>query len=86
MPLGGLIGFGGWAATFYSTRYVSLASILAAVSLPVSSWFLYRSPIITGVAGLIAAFVVIRHRANIQRLLAGTESKFAKKKPEDGQR
>lgn len=86
MPLGGLIGFGVWAATFYSTRYVSLASILAAVSLPVSSWFLYRSPVVTGVAALIAAFVVIRHRTNIQRLLAGTESKFAKKKPEDVQR
>ncbi len=83
MPLGGLIGFGVWAATFYSTRYVSLASILAAVSLPVSSWLIYRSPVITGVAVLIAAFVVIRHRANIQRLLAGTESKFAKKKPEE---
>ena len=84
MPLGGLIALGVWVTTFYSTRFVSLASILGAVSLPVSAWLVYRSPVLAGVAGLIAVFVILRHRTNIARLFAGTEGKFAKKKPESG--
>ncbi len=76
-----LIGVGVWVAVFYTTRYVSLASILLAASLPLSSWLLHQTLFLTLFFCLLAVFIIVRHRANIQRLLAGTESKFAKKKP-----
>jgi len=68
-----------WTITFYASRYVSLASILAAIVVPVATFFFrYPSPVL-GLTALIGVFVVIRHRSNIQRLLNGTESKFVKK-------
>ena len=79
MPTVLLIGVALWVVTFYATRYVSLASIFAAVSLPVSGYFLGASRLLLAIAALIAVFVVLRHRTNIQRLLAGTETKFVKK-------
>lgn len=79
MPAAIAIALAVWLATFYSLRYVSLASILAALTLPVAAFFLKLPPLLVGVAGLIAAFVVLRHRTNIARLLDGTENKFAKK-------
>lgn len=84
MPIALLIGAAVWAATFYSTRYVSLASILAAVSMPVSAFFLKEPRLLLGLTVMIALLVVVRHRANIQRLMAGTENKFVKKKKEAG--
>lgn len=79
MPLAVAIGAVVWAATFYSSRYVSLASMLAAVSMPVSAYFLGELRILQIVTILIAALVLVRHRSNIQRLLNGTESRFGKK-------
>ena len=79
MPLGTLIAAAIWAAAFYSMRYVSLASILAAFSLPVSAWLFHQPRLVIGIATLVACFVILRHRANITRLLNGTESKFVRK-------
>ena len=79
MPLALVIGAVVWAATFYSTRYVSLASILAAVSMPISAFVLKEQELLLGLTVLIAVLVVVRHRSNIQRLMNGTESKFVKK-------
>jgi glycerol-3-phosphate acyltransferase PlsY len=76
-----LIAAAVWALTFFTTRYVSLASILAAVTVPVATFFLSSSSLLLGLTALIGVFVVIRHRTNIQRLLNGTESKFVKKSP-----
>ena len=81
-----LIGVAVWVVVFYTTRYVSLGSILLAASLPVSAWALGNTTFLTVFFGILGAFIILRHRTNIQRLLAGTESKFAKKKPEDVQR
>ncbi len=81
LPVATLISAVIWAATFYTSRYVSLASILSALALPLAAYLLNQSPLLIGVAAAIALFVVIRHRANIQRLLNGTESKFTKKSP-----
>ncbi|HLP00663.1 MAG TPA: glycerol-3-phosphate 1-O-acyltransferase PlsY [Opitutaceae bacterium] len=78
-----LIGVGVWVVVFYTTRYVSLASILLAASLPLSSWLLHQTLFLTLFFCLLAVFIIVRHRTNIQRLLAGTESKFAKKKPDE---
>lgn len=79
MPWTTLIGAAVWVITFYASRYVSLASILAAVALPVAAFFLGQPPLLSGLAAVIGAFVIIRHRANIVRLLNGTENRFVKK-------
>ncbi len=81
MPVSCLIGGLVWIITFYATRYVSLGSILAAVAVPASSW-LRGNPLPLNIAiTLIGLFVIVRHRENIKRLLAGTENKFTKKQP-----
>ncbi len=81
MPVSCLIGGLVWIITFYATRYVSLGSILAAVAVPTSSW-LRGNPLALNIAiTLIGLFVIVRHRENIKRLLAGTENKFSKKPP-----
>jgi glycerol-3-phosphate acyltransferase PlsY len=74
-----LIGFVVWVGTLGLSRYVSLASMLGAVSLPISAVMLRERPLLAGAALLISLFVVIRHRANISRILAGTESKVGRK-------
>ena len=75
-PLLGLIGVVVWIVTFLVTRYASLASIVAALSLPVLAVLLGEPwPIV--VFGAIAAVgVILLHRPNIARLRAGTESRF----------
>jgi glycerol-3-phosphate acyltransferase PlsY len=80
MPYVALISTAIWLIVFYTTRYVSLASILAALCLPVLAVLFGRGPIGIGVASLVALFVVIRHRTNIRRLLNGTENKFQRQK------
>ncbi|HEU5079435.1 MAG TPA: glycerol-3-phosphate 1-O-acyltransferase PlsY [Opitutaceae bacterium] len=79
MPISIVIGAAVWCATFFTLRYVSLASLLAAVSLPISAFFLGQPRLLVGMAAAIAILVIIRHRANITRLLNGTENRFAKK-------
>jgi glycerol-3-phosphate acyltransferase PlsY len=62
------------------SRYVSLASMLAAASLPFAAFaFKQPSPVIS-ISAMVAAFVIYRHRANIVRIRAGTESKIGQKK------
>jgi glycerol-3-phosphate acyltransferase PlsY len=79
MPVSCLIGAGVWVITFYATRYVSLGSILAAVAVPAASWIRGNPLPLNIVVTILGLFVIIRHRENIKRLLAGTENKFAKK-------
>lgn len=80
MPLAVLIGLVVWVAAFFASRYVSFASILFAVSLPISSYLLDSPPLLTYVSLALAVLIVIRHRSNIQRLLNGTESRFVRQK------
>ena len=58
------------------TRYVSLGSMISALSVPALAWLLnYGTPLVfTTLFG--AALIVYAHRQNIQRLLTGTENKF----------
>jgi len=79
MPYAMLVCLVVWIITFYSSRYVSLASILGAIALPIAAFLFHQPPLLLGLAVVIAAFVVLRHRANITRLMNGTENKFAKK-------
>lgn len=80
VPVSFAIILGVWLLVFTFTRYVSLASMIAAAILPVSVWLLGRSPLMVGVALFMGAMAIYKHRTNIQRLLAGTEHRFGKKK------
>jgi glycerol-3-phosphate acyltransferase PlsY len=64
----------GWILVFAVSRYVSLASIAAALVAAAGSWGFYpaRDPRPTAIT-MLAAIVVMRHRSNIRRLLAGDE-------------
>jgi len=80
-PLPMLVANAVWITVFYFTRYVSLASLLGAVVLPLAIFGWYRSPqspvFIASV--VVAAFVFWTHRANISRLRRGEELRFVKK-------
>ena len=80
MPISAFIGIGVWLVAFYTTRYVSVASILMAVSLPISNRILDTSPALQWVAIALALVVVLRHKSNIARLMKGEENRFEKKK------
>jgi glycerol-3-phosphate acyltransferase PlsY len=77
-----------WVSFFYTTRYVSVASISAAISLSVSSFVLALFGkcdwLLVAVALLMTGLAVWRHKSNIERLLAGTEKKFEKKPSSPG--
>jgi glycerol-3-phosphate acyltransferase PlsY len=81
MPVSCLIGAALWIVTFAVTRYVSLGSVLAAVAVPTASWLRGNPLPFNLVASAIGLFVIVRHRENIKRLIAGTETKFVKKPP-----
>ena len=80
-----------WAVIVLVWRYISLASIAASIAFPVAlvlaialipSWgFANLWPLLT-VATVIPVMVITRHRENIKRLLAGTESKVFSKQPQ----
>lgn len=61
-------------------RIVSLGSIAAAASLPLATWYWHREPVLVGFSIALAALAIWRHRANIQRLLAGTEPRLGQKR------
>lgn len=75
-----------FAICLYITRYVSLSSVLAAAAFCVSFViFHYSEPVVAVLGVVIGLLAIFMHRANIKRLLAGTEkkatfSKFKKKK------
>lgn len=75
-PLGALVALAVWLLAAAVTRYVSVASILAAFSLPVSAFFFGQAPVLIVASGLVFLLVVVRHRANLVRLAAGTENKI----------
>lgn len=80
-PPAGLIALGVWFVVVLATRYVSLASILGAATLPVAYYLLHPTQTATLVP--IVALVVIvvsRHNENIGRLLKGEENRFGSSK------
>lgn len=79
-PLLGLAALVTWIVVFAISRYSSLGAIVAAALSPVYAWFLlsaYKDYIIT--VAVMSIFLIWRHKTNIQKLLAGTESGFSKK-------
>lgn len=72
-----LIGLVVWLIIFYTKKIVALASIFFAVTLPISSYFIYgtEEPRFY-LAVILALFIVVRHRSNIIRMFSGRENKF----------
>ncbi len=68
-----------WVLIAFFLRYSSLAALVAAVFAPLATAFLlgWQSAMVVGV---MSAFLIWRHRANISRLLAGTEPRLGAKK------
>ena len=94
----GVVALAVWGVVFKVSRYVSLASIVAALVFPVAyvgiglslGWPVFGEqwPLLA-FAVLVAAMIVYKHRSNIARLRAGTESRFESRPkspaPPDGQ-
>ena len=72
-----LVVWGGFLLLTILTRYVSLGSLWAGASFPFASLYVFRDPVIFALALITGGLVVWKHRGNVQRLLAGTESKFS---------
>ncbi len=70
-----------WVAIAAATRYSSLAALVAAVEAPLLAWWLTSDAWIAGSLGVMALVLIVRHRANIRNLLAGTEGRIGAKKP-----
>jgi acyl phosphate:glycerol-3-phosphate acyltransferase len=80
-PLVGGIGAAVWIITFLVFRYASVASMAAACSLPIVSVLLGEPWPVIVFAAVAAAAVVVLHRANIGRLLSGTENRVSLRRP-----
>jgi glycerol-3-phosphate acyltransferase PlsY len=84
-PLSMLVGLGVWLVIYFGTRYVSLASMMAGVGVAgTMAVQMGRSGqwdgVLLGFGVVLALLVILRHRANIGRLIAGTEPKSGGKK------
>ena len=84
MPLAVPVVFLVWVVVFEITRYVSLASIMAAISLPIivsffAHWKLVDTWALIYFSVMITLLVLWRHRSNFSRLLKGTEQRFTRK-------
>ncbi len=72
----GLAGVAVWLVVFLLSRYASLASIVAALSLPVLAAVFGEPASVIVFSAVAAAAVILLHRTNLRRLRAGTESRF----------
>ena len=82
MPPVLFIGLFVWIITYYKSRVVAIASILFALSLPISAFFFYGNHSSSDprfvLAILLSILIILRHRSNIARLLSGQENSFKK--------
>jgi len=74
----GLALVGSWLVMAVITRYSSLSAITVSVLAPVYVWVFTRTPALILATGIMALFLLWRHRSNIQKLLAGTETKIGR--------
>ena len=72
-----LVVWGGFLVLAVVTRYVSLGSCWAGASFPFATWFVYQDTILLVLSIVIGGLILYMHRANIHRLLTGTENKFS---------
>jgi acyl phosphate:glycerol-3-phosphate acyltransferase len=78
-PKATLVSVGVFVAVAVTFRYVSLGSIVVVALFPVLAWLLHDYadvPQVLGFMAFISLLIMVRHRENIRRLLAGTEPRF----------
>ena len=80
VPWSLLIALPVWLALFALTRYVSLASIAAAIVIPFATWLTGQSTLLIVLTAAMAMLAIYKHKPNIQRLLSGTEHKIGTRK------
>jgi len=71
-----------WVVLIALTRYVSIGSIAGSFTLPFTTWFTTRNWTLTIATGAMGALAIYKHKANIQRLLSGTESRIGSRPKE----
>lgn len=71
-----LIAFGLFMLSVVITRWVSLGSILGAISFPIATWMFYHDVLMTVISAGLSLAVIFLHRSNVKRLLNGTENRF----------
>ena len=77
-PISTLIALGVWIATLLIFRYVSVSSMLAAITLPIAmAAFLRPFPTIL-ISSIVCMIICYKHKSNLQKLLLGTEKKIGK--------
>lgn len=79
-PWTGLAACALWLITALIFRYSSLAALVAIGLTPLISHYLYADPNLSGLCGIIALLVYIKHRTNIRRLFNGEEPKIGRGK------
>lgn len=83
-PLGTLIVALVWIAVLLTTGYSSLASLLALALLPLALAVTAQPPLTVVLACILLLIALLKHRQNIARLLAGTESSFKRRHADGG--
>ena len=78
-PMLGLATFGTWLFIAFMSRYSSLAALLAATAAPFYAFLFWGSDVMLFAVGIIAMALIVKHWANLQRLMAGTEPKIGVK-------
>jgi glycerol-3-phosphate acyltransferase PlsY len=88
VPWVGLASLGTWLAIAIVTRYSSLAALVTALLAAVYVYFLHGDSQVVVAVAAMSALLIWRHRANITKLLNGTESKLGSKagRPADASR
>jgi len=75
------IGLATWILVFAATRYVSVASIVAAVAVPATAWWMSArgARLLPAVLTVLGALIIWRHRSNLRRLARGEEHRWQKR-------
>jgi glycerol-3-phosphate acyltransferase PlsY len=77
LPVPTALALAAFAVVLAVCRYVSAGSIVAACVLPLSAWYLHAAPERVVCAFIVGGAIIFKHRANVRRLLDGTESKIS---------
>lgn len=76
-PIGALVGVVMFAAVFWISRIVSLASIISSIAVPAYLLITNAPSDVSAAEGIIALLLVYRHKENITRLIEGREPRFS---------
>jgi acyl phosphate:glycerol-3-phosphate acyltransferase len=82
-PAAALAALAIFVTSVWLTRYVSVGSVLASMTLPVIAYSTGRSAPIVAVSAVAAGLIVFRHRSNLSRVFAGTERRLGRGRPAD---